>query len=186
MYDHQRQAFLISPAGPVANGGAGWDVEVMKTADQMYRRARFQGRLRRFFRWLLKRPTRLLDLNELPAGKVIGVYEEAHVMPVPVNQIRGSQGRAPDFDVDFAPLKAHNRDRWVGVAVQRLRGEQLPAVELVWAGSAYYVRDGHHRISVARALGQRSIDARVIIWELAPERKSVRADSAVPSWRYAD
>ena len=55
--------------------------------------------------------------------------------------------------------------RWLGVARAALRGEHLPPVDLIRAGDVYYVRDGHHRISVARALGQREIDARVTVWE---------------------
>jgi len=42
----------------------------------------------------------------------------------------------------------------------------MPAVELIKVGEVYAVRDGHHRISVARALGEDFIDARVTAWEL--------------------
>jgi hypothetical protein len=48
------------------------------------------------------------------------------------------------------------------VAVVRLAGEDLPAVELVHTGGIYFVRDGHHRISVAKALSEAYIDAEVI------------------------
>jgi hypothetical protein len=40
----------------------------------------------------------------------------------------------------------------------------LPPVQLIQVGDAYFVRDGHHRISVAHHLGQASIDAEVLIW----------------------
>jgi ParB-like chromosome segregation protein Spo0J len=41
-------------------------------------------------------------------------------------------------------------------------GSSMPAVELVKVGSAYYVQDGHHRISVAHSLGQEAIEARIV------------------------
>ena len=44
----------------------------------------------------------------------------------------------------------------------------LPPVQLVQVGYAYFVRDGHHRISVSRAFGQASIDAEVITWQAVP------------------
>ncbi len=48
------------------------------------------------------------------------------------------------------------------IAIARLTGETLPPVDLVKVGDFYFVRDGHHRISVARALGQQFVDAIVV------------------------
>jgi hypothetical protein len=45
-------------------------------------------------------------------------------------------------------------------------GMSMPPVELVQVKDAYFVRDGHHRISVARAMGQRDIEAEVMVWHL--------------------
>jgi len=45
-------------------------------------------------------------------------------------------------------------------------GTVLPQVELIQLGEAYFVRDEHHRISVARSLGQKDIDAEVTVWEV--------------------
>lgn len=80
---------------------------------------------------------------------------------VPIDQIRGSESRSHDFDRQFRPLKAHNRERWTSIAVARMMGAALPPVSLIQVGQVYYVRDGHHRISVARHLGQASIEAEV-------------------------
>lgn len=81
---------------------------------------------------------------------------------VPLNQIVGTEGRSKDFDKDFFPLQTHSRERWISVAAARRTGIALPLVELVWAWDGYYVRDGHHRISVARAMGQVAIEALVV------------------------
>jgi hypothetical protein len=81
---------------------------------------------------------------------------------VSLDKIIGTEGRSKDFDKDFHPLKKHNLERWVNIAVAREMGVILPAVELIQVGDEYYVRDGHHRISVAKALGQLEIDARIV------------------------
>ncbi len=83
---------------------------------------------------------------------------------IPINQIRGSEGRSQDFDIAFRPRQTHNLDRWVNIAVARDRGIPLPPVDLIRVGQTYYVRDGHHRISVARAQGQADIEAFVTSW----------------------
>jgi hypothetical protein len=57
-------------------------------------------------------------------------------------------------------------ERWLRVAEAYRRGMSLPPVQLIKAGESYFVRDGHHRISVARALGQQEIDAEVVVWEV--------------------
>ncbi len=84
-------------------------------------------------------------------------------MAVPISQIRGSEGKSGEFDAQFRPLKRYSRDRWVSVAVAYLQGKTLPPVELIKVGRQYFVRDGHHRISVARAYGQYDVDAVVTI-----------------------
>jgi hypothetical protein len=83
-------------------------------------------------------------------------------MSVPIDCIRGSEGRTEDFDDTFHPLHDRMRSRWLNVASMRLAGEGLPSVELIHSCGRYFVRDGHHRISVAKALGEAYIDAEVI------------------------
>jgi hypothetical protein len=96
---------------------------------------------------------------------------------VPIDQIRGSEGRPEGFDVDMLPTDGQSRGRWVSVATARQRGVQLPPVVLVQVGGVYFVRDGHHRISVARALGEQFIDAEVTVWEVDDPQPA----KAVPS-----
>lgn len=83
-----------------------------------------------------------------------------------IERILGSEGRSSDFDRDFNPLRDHNKGRWLGVAAARQRGKPLPPVALIQVGDVYFVQDGHHRISVARALGQWAIEASVVVWQV--------------------
>ncbi|HMQ35532.1 MAG TPA: hypothetical protein PKD53_32795, partial [Chloroflexaceae bacterium] len=85
---------------------------------------------------------------------------------VPIARIVASEGRSGDFDRRFRPLTTHTWDRWRGVALALVRGEALPPVELIAVGDSYAVRDGHHRISAAAALGQREVDALVMVVEV--------------------
>ncbi len=82
--------------------------------------------------------------------------------PVLLSRIRGSEGRSGDFDDRFYPLVEHNMERWIGMAEAMLMEVNLPAVVLVKKGEVYFVRDGHHRVSAAKALGFASLDAEVI------------------------
>jgi hypothetical protein len=80
---------------------------------------------------------------------------------VPLDQIVGSVDRGRDFDRGFRPTSGRLRSRWEQIATAARRGESFPPIDLVRVGEIYFVRDGHHRVSVARALGRTDIDAYV-------------------------
>jgi len=80
---------------------------------------------------------------------------------VPLDQIVGSVGRGRDFDRRFRPTSGRSRARWEQLAAAARRGDSFPPVDLVKVAQLYFVRDGHHRVSVARALGRDDIDAYV-------------------------
>lgn len=90
------------------------------------------------------------------AGRDMGIRT------VELARITGSEGRNRDFDRDFRPMASHLRDRWVSVAEAWLKGVVLPPIELIAVGQHFVVRDGHHRISVARALGLKVLEAHVV------------------------
>jgi hypothetical protein len=80
---------------------------------------------------------------------------------VALDAIVGSVDRAREFDRRFRPTSGRVRSRWEHIAAMMRRGESLPPVDLLRIGELYFVRDGHHRVSVARALGRVDIDAYV-------------------------
>ena len=80
---------------------------------------------------------------------------------VPISAIVGTVDRERDFDRHFRPTSARVRGRWEQIAGAMRRGEPLPPVDLIRIGEIYFVRDGHHRVSVACALGHADIDAYV-------------------------
>jgi hypothetical protein len=80
---------------------------------------------------------------------------------VPLSAIVGTVDRGRDFDRRFRPTSPRVRSRWEEIAAAMRRGESLPPVDLLKVGEIYFVRDGHHRVSVASALGHGDIDAYV-------------------------
>jgi hypothetical protein len=80
---------------------------------------------------------------------------------VPLDAIVGTVDRAADFDRGFRPTTTRLRSRWERIAAAQRRGEALPPVSLFQVGELYFVRDGHHRVSVAKSLGRADIDAYV-------------------------
>jgi hypothetical protein len=80
---------------------------------------------------------------------------------VPLDAIVGSVDRTVDFDRGLRPTSGRLRSRWERIAAAQRRGEALPPVSLYKIGDLYFVRDGHHRVSVAKSLGREDIDAYV-------------------------
>ena len=80
---------------------------------------------------------------------------------VPVKHIIGSEGRYSDFDRRFLPLTEAVEQRWRSIEHAMERMIDLPPVDLWKISDVYFVRDGNHRVSVARWMGQWHIDAYV-------------------------
>jgi hypothetical protein len=97
---------------------------------------------------------------------------------VPLDAIVGSVGRGRDFDRRFRPTSARVRSRWEQIAAAMRRGDPLPPVSLNRIGELNFVEDGHHRVSVARALGHAEIDAYVteVITRVGAEKTITLAD----------
>ena len=66
----------------------------------------------------------------------------------------------------FTPWTIGCATGWVRVVMARSQGVPLPPVSLVQVGACYFVEDGHHRISVAHALGQVMIEAEITVWDV--------------------
>jgi hypothetical protein len=81
---------------------------------------------------------------------------------IPLDSIVGTVARRHgEFDRNFRPTSSGVRGRWEGIATARRRGQELPPIDVYRIGELHFVQDGHHRVSVARALGDTHIDAHV-------------------------
>jgi hypothetical protein len=81
---------------------------------------------------------------------------------VPIDRIVGSEGRYRDFNKQFLPRHEYLRNRWQRVDMAHLTDVILPPIALYEIGGVYFVRDGNHRVSVAKAQGVKQIDAEVV------------------------
>jgi hypothetical protein len=116
----------------------------------------------------LSRDSRDVDVI-LPFEEVVdalGRVEERYVglQTIDLDSILGTvdRGAHGGFDRQFRPTTARVRARWERIANAARRGESLPPISVYRIGDVHFVRDGHHRVSVARALGRDSIDAYVV------------------------
>lgn len=133
-----------------------------------------RGRSYRFWARLTRRATRLLDLEDTLQCSQVQNSTYAGLRAVCIACIKGTLGKSDVFDAAFHPVKESSRSRWLGIALENLRGRSLPPVDLVDVDGTYYVRDGHHRISVASSLGQDFIEAEITKMTLTPSSNCMR------------
>lgn len=137
-----------------------WDTnQIRSQAD--FTVARTKALFRDILSFLRGSPNRLLDFNEVSQKLRIGGPIYRGVQTVTLSKIIGSVQRYQDFDRAFLPAQTHTADRWTRVNRAWYEDVSLPPVLLYKVGDAYFVVDGHHRVSVAREQGAEFIDAEV-------------------------
>jgi hypothetical protein len=89
-----------------------------------------------------------------------------------LDSIVGTVDRSREFDRSFRPTSPRVRERWQRINLAQRRGEAMPPIDVYRIGDMHFVKDGHHRVSVARALGHRDINAYVteVLTELGADR----------------
>ena len=103
----------------------------------------------------------ILPFEEVIEALGVVGREDLGLKIVALDAIVGTVDRAADFDRGFRPTSPRLRSRWERIAAAQRRGESLPPISLYKVGDLYFVRDGHHRVSVAKSLGRQDIDAYV-------------------------
>ena len=121
-------------------------------------KAQFQG----LFSALHWKNNDLLSLYEVTS--IIKPKSETYLgmRTIPVSRIIGSEGRYHDFSSAFYPKREQLRTRWVSVDSAIINDVILPPISVYSLGGYYFVRDGNHRVSVAKAKGMEFIDAEVV------------------------
>ncbi len=143
------------------------ETQILREVQALHRWVCLLGWLSRCWAILTGRSHQLRTLSDYRnSGQLRGSFYGG-LRVVPIRQIVGSEGRSHDFNRWFYPLQQHSRARWYSIALAWHQGITLPPVELIQIGNDYIVRDGHHRISVARMHGQEYIDALVTIYQVA-------------------
>jgi hypothetical protein len=126
-----------------------------------------RARRRRALARLSARLRRADDVNHiLPFEEVVqalGRVGERRLgeQAIPLDSIVGTVDRSREFDRAFRPTSQRVRERWERINLAQRTGKALPPIDVYRIGDMHFVKDGHHRVSVARALGHRDINAYV-------------------------
>ena len=117
--------------------------------------------------------SKILHLMNIDKDKLLSFHDVKDILKpknqvymgaqtVPIELVVGSEGRYHDFNRYFLPRTEHLRGRWTRVDEAHLKDIILPAIQLYEIGGVYFVRDGNHRVSVAKMQNVEFIDAEVI------------------------
>ncbi len=112
--------------------------------------------------WFNKSSNHLLPFDEIRRVLPVQGQYEVGVRQIALDKVIGSVGRYNDFDQSFLPRQRHTSSRWINIDIANLREINLPPIEVYKVGEVYFVKDGNHRVSVARERGQVFIDANVV------------------------
>lgn len=131
-------------------------------AEEDFTRARNKAVINEIQNFLYPDKRKLLSFNDVK--KILKPKNEVYagMQTVPIEKIVGSEGRYQDFDNHFLPRTNMLKARWARVDEAHLSDIVLPPIQLYEIGGLYFVRDGNHRVSVAKTQGVDFIDAEVI------------------------
>jgi hypothetical protein len=116
----------------------------------------------------------MLPFEEVVAALGRRGESDLGIRTIPLETIVGTvDRRSGGFDRAFRPVSDEIRGRWERIATARRQGVALPPIDVYRIGDLHFVQDGHHRVSVARALGDQTIQAhvRLVLTELGASRE---------------
>lgn len=163
--------------------------DAFSQAREDFRRARKTASLQYILAKITGRSIDLFPYTEITRRLRASGGSERGVQDVPLNAIIGSVNRYSDYSRSFLPLLDSDRDRWAGVMVEiNTPGRAgLPPVDLYKIGDVYFVKDGHHRISVANRLHAKFIQAYVTeISTPIPLSKDITPEDLILKEEYAN
>ncbi|MBL8097019.1 MAG: universal stress protein [Anaerolineales bacterium] len=137
--------------------------ENLNAARNDFNRARQQAVMAAILARISGRSVDLLSFDDVRRRLRASEVTSRGVQDIPIDAIVGTVNRTVDFTRDFLPLQPSDEERWARVrSVTEDPGfTGMPPIEVYKIGEAFFVRDGHHRVSVARTLGQTQIQAYV-------------------------
>jgi hypothetical protein len=126
-----------------------------------FHNARDKAKFARLLDFVRNIPNSMFPFDVVRDGIRIRSQRTLGLQAVPLTHIIGSEGRYRDFDRRFLPQTDRVKERWLRVEQAMARGMSLPPIEVYKMSEVYFVRDGNHRVSVARHLGWFDIQAMV-------------------------
>jgi hypothetical protein len=136
--------------------------DLVSQTNEDFEKARSRGRIQSLLSSLAWKNSDLLSFYAVT--ELLKPKNETYLgmRVIPVNQIIGSEGRYQDFSMAFYPKKELLRTRWRSIDRATKEYVILPPISVYKLGQWYFVRDGNHRVSVAKTQGVEFIDAEVV------------------------
>jgi nucleotide-binding universal stress UspA family protein len=159
----------------------------LSNAIEDFRRARSQAAIKDILARFTGQSVNLLSFEDVRKKLKAHGSSERGLQDIPLSAIIGSVNRYEDFTRDFLPRGSIVPDRWarIEIATQDMLG--LDAIEVYQIGDAYFVKDGNHRVSVARQMGASHIQAYVTeIHSRVPLSPDVKPEDLILMAEYAD
>ncbi len=135
---------------------------IEQVTNKDFDKARFKADLSKIFSFINKDKSELLSFEVVRQALKPTNQSYKGVHPIPIEKIVGSEGRYKDFNRSFLPKIDTIRDRWKNVDKAHYKEVELPPIQVYKIGEVYFVKDGNHRVSVARQQGKKFIDADII------------------------
>ena len=129
-----------------------------------YSRARRRHVLAQLAGWLRRHPgdaDRLLSFDEVVGALGWRGEHDLGLQSIQLDTVVGTAGSRREFDRRFRPTSGRVRERWERLDLAQRRGAAIPPIEVYRVGGLHFVKDGHHRVSVAVAAGRKTIDGYV-------------------------
>ncbi|MCP4419748.1 MAG: universal stress protein, partial [Chloroflexi bacterium] len=162
------------------------DKGVGLAAVEQFRSARLHAKLEQIRAVLTGKSADLLSYEEVRKKIHAKETNKRELKDIPLNAIVGSVGRYKDFTRRFFPLVEGDQYRWARVRTLTESMEGLPPIEVYQIGEVYFVRDGNHRVSVARELELTHLEAYVTQVETpVPLTPNVQPDDLINKERYS-
>jgi nucleotide-binding universal stress UspA family protein len=159
----------------------------MWAAAQDFRRARRRAVVQELMARLTGKSIGLLSYEEVRQTVRASGSAVRGLQDIPLDAIVGSVGRYTDFTRDFLPLMDETESRWVRVNLAAYEQAGVPPIEVYKIGAVYFVLDGNHRVSVARQIGAKEIQAYVTeVKSKVPLTPDLQPDDLIIKAEYAD
>ncbi len=150
-----------------------------------FHRARDRAFLKEIMGRITGETTELLSYDEVRHRLKAFGTSRVGLKDIPLSAIVGSVGRYNDFTRDFLPKKDSIANRWASIKTATLGMAGLPPIEVYQIGEVYFVKDGNHRVSVARSTGATHIFAYVTeVQSRVPITPDISADNLILKEEY--
>jgi len=174
--------FFDNNEGNPSNNNQFWS-----TARQDFSNAYRKGFFHAIVAWIQRINNDLIPYDEVRKRIPMRGQHYLGLQQIETEKIVGSVSRFNDFDRAFLPRQTHTRSRWESIDRAYFQDVILPPIDVYKIGDVYFVKDGNHRVSVARERGQAYMDAYVVEMDIPGTLdESVRLDDLIMLQEYAE